>query len=331
MFYDAVNQGLNGGELYNNFCKKMKQVTNTIVMIRPVRFRMNEQTAVNNYYQKTSDDKIDVNKNAQEEFDAFVGKLRAVGVNVIVVEDKLENDTPDSIFPNNWVSFHENGDIGLYPMFAVNRRRERRPEILDAVENEGFEIKNVVDYTSAEEDDVFLEGTGSIVLDRENRKAYCALSPRADEELFIEFCEDFEYTPVIFTAYQTVEGERLAIYHTNVMMGIGETFAVVCLDCIDDKKERKNLVNHLKNDGKEIVNITEEQVNQFAGNMLQVVGAKEQRYLVMSSAAFHSLTQNQITTIEKHCEILHSNLETIEKLGGGSARCMMAEVFLPEK
>ncbi|WP_299901168.1 citrulline utilization hydrolase CtlX [uncultured Aquimarina sp.] len=309
----------------------MKQVTNTIVMIRPVRFRMNEQTAVNNYYQKTSDDKIDVNKNAQEEFDAFVGKLRAVGVNVIVVEDKLENDTPDSIFPNNWVSFHENGDIGLYPMFAVNRRRERRPEILDAVENEGFEIKNVVDYTSAEEDDVFLEGTGSIVLDRENRKAYCALSPRADEELFIEFCEDFEYTPVIFTAYQTVEGERLAIYHTNVMMGIGETFAVVCLDCIDDKKERKNLVNHLKNDGKEIVNITEEQVNQFAGNMLQVVGAKEQRYLVMSSAAFHSLTQNQITTIEKHCEILHSNLETIEKLGGGSARCMMAEVFLPEK
>ncbi|MGY3792657.1 citrulline utilization hydrolase CtlX [uncultured Aquimarina sp.] len=309
----------------------MKQVTNTIVMIRPVRFRMNEQTAVNNYYQKTSDDKIDVNKNAQEEFDAFVGKLRAVGVNVIVVEDKLENDTPDSIFPNNWVSFHENGDIGLYPMFAVNRRRERRPEILDAVENEGFEIKNVVDYTSAEEDDVFLEGTGSIVLDRENRKAYCALSPRADEELFIEFCEDFEYTPVIFTAYQTVEGERLAIYHTNVMMGIGETFAVVCLDCIDDKKERKNLVNHLKDDGKEIVNITEEQVNQFAGNMLQVVGAKEQRYLVMSSAAFHSLTQNQITTIEKHCEILHSNLETIEKLGGGSARCMMAEVFLPEK
>ncbi|GAA0725084.1 arginine deiminase-related protein [Aquimarina litoralis] len=331
MFYDAINQGLNGRELYNNFCKKMKQVTNTIVMIRPVRFRMNEQTAVNNYYQKNSDNKIDVNKNAQEEFDAFVGKLRSVGVNVIVIEDKLENDTPDSIFPNNWVSFHENGDIGLYPMFAVNRRRERRSEILDAVENEGFEIKNVVDYTSAEEDDVFLEGTGSIVLDRENRKAYCALSPRADEDLFIEFCEDFEYTPVIFTAYQTVEGERLAIYHTNVMMGIGETFAVVCLDCIDDKKERKNLVNHLKNDGKEIVKIIEEQVNQFAGNMLQVVGAKEQRYLVMSSSAFHSLTQNQITTIEKHCEILHSNLETIEKLGGGSARCMMAEVFLPEK
>lgn len=310
----------------------MKQVTNTIVMIRPVRFRMNEQTAVNNYYQKTSDNnQIDINKNAQEEFDAFVKKLRAVGVNVIVIEDKLENDTPDSIFPNNWVSFHGNGDIGLYPMFAINRRRERRSEILDTVENEGFEIKNVVDYTAAEEHDVFLEGTGSIVLDRENRKAYCALSPRADEELFIEFCEDFEYTPVIFTAYQTVEGERLAIYHTNVMMGIGETFAVVCLDCIDDKKERKNLVNHLKNDGKEIIKIKEAQVNQFAGNMLQVVGAKEQRYLVMSSAAFNSLTQQQITTIEKHCEILHSDLGTIEKLGGGSARCMMAEVFLPEK
>jgi len=311
----------------------MKQITNTIVMIRPVKFRMNEETAVNNYYQDTTDNnsKEDINIIAQKEFDSFVEKLKSVGVNVIVIDDKLENDTPDSIFPNNWVSFHENGDVGLYPMFAINRRRERRPEVLDIIEDAGFEIKNIIDYTEAEEDDVFLEGTGSLVLDRFHRKAYCALSPRADEQLLIEFCEDFEYTPVIFTAYQTVKGERLVIYHTNVMMGVGETFAVVCLDCVDDKKERKSLVNHLKNDGKEIIAITEAQVNNFAGNMLQVVGADEKQYLVMSSAAYNSLSKDQVSKIEKHCDILHSNLETIERLGGGSARCMMAEVFLPKR
>jgi len=215
-------------------------------------------------------------------------------------------------------------------MFAENRRRERRPEILDTIESNGFEIKNVIDYTEAEKDDVFLEGTGSLILDRVHRKAYCALSPRADEDLFIEFCEDFEYTPVIFTAYQTVNKQRLAIYHTNVMMGIGETLAIVCLDCIDDKKERKNLVKHLKDDGKEIIAITEDQVNNFAGNMLQVLGANENRFLVMSSAAYKSLSKDQIVKIEKHCAILHSDLGTIERLGGGSARCMMAEVFLPK-
>lgn len=308
----------------------MQQVTNTIVMIRPVKFRMNEQTAVNNYYQEDSGVKpIDANEKAQQEFDRFVEVLEKSGVNVIVISDDPKNDTPDSIFPNNWISFHQNGDIGLYPMFAVNRRRERRPEVLEVIEKSGFEIKNVVDYTDAENEEIFLEGTGSIVLDRVNRKAYCALSARADEELLIEFCEDFEYTPVIFTAYQTVENQRLPIYHTNVMMGVGESFAVVCLDCVDDKKERKNLSSHLKNDGKEIIAITEEQVNHFAGNMLQVIGAGGKRFLVMSTAAHDSLSNNQIKTIEKHCEILHSDLNTIETLGGGSARCMMAEVFLP--
>ncbi|MEW7292352.1 citrulline utilization hydrolase CtlX [Aquimarina sp. 2304DJ70-9] len=308
----------------------MKQVTDTIVMIRPVKFRMNEETAVNNYYQEDAGI-IDANTKAQHEFDEFVIVLKSVGVNVIVIDDNPENDTPDSIFPNNWISFHENGDIGLYPMFAVNRRRERRPEVLNRIESSGFKIKNVIDYTEAEDEGVFLEGTGSLVLDRVHRKAYCALSPRADEELLIEFCEDFEYTPVIFTAYQTVDEDRLPIYHTNVMMGVGETFAVVCLDCIDDKKERKNLVSHLKNDGKEIIAISEDQVNQFAGNMLQVAGSEDKRYLVMSSAAFNSLTKDQITKIEKHCDISHSDLNIIETLGGGSARCMMAEVFLPKE
>lgn len=309
----------------------MRQVTNTIVMIRPVQFRMNEQTAVNNYYQEDAGiSQEDANKIAKQEFENFVNALKKVGVDVIVIDDDPKNDTPDSIFPNNWVSFHENGDVGVYPMFAVNRRKERRPEILDFIETSGHEIHNIIDYTAAEEEEVFLEGTGSLVLDRVNKKAYCALSPRADEELFIEFCEDFEYTPVIFTAYQTVNEQRLPIYHTNVMMGIAETFAVVCLDCIDDKKERKNVINHLKADNKEIIAINEDQVNNFAGNMLQVVGSGDKRYLVMSTAAFKSLTKDQILKIEKHCSILHSDLNTIETLGGGSARCMMAEVFLPK-
>lgn len=311
----------------------MRQITDTILMIRPVAFRMNEQTAVNNYYQKVMDSLLPetVNARAQQEFDAFVEKLRNVGVNVVVVDDIADRDTPDSIFPNNWVSFHENGDVALYPMFAENRRNERREDILDLLEDAGFNIENIVDYTSAEEDNIFLEGTGSIVLDRQNHKAYCALSPRADEELLIEYCEDFEYTPIIFEAFQTVNGERKHIYHTNVMMCIGETFAVICADCIDDKKERKMVLDNLKEDGKEIILLTEAQLNHFAGNMLQVTGKNNKSYLVMSESARQVLTNEQVAKIEKHTEILSANLDTIEACGGGSARCMMAEVFLLKK
>jgi len=311
----------------------MNQTTNSILMIRPVAFRMNEQTAVNNYYQKVLDGLTPqtVNAKAQEEFDTFVKKLRMVGVNVIVVDDTVEPDTPDSIFPNNWISFHENGDVTLYPMFAENRRAERREDILDILEDEGFVINEIMDYTSAEEDNIFLEGTGSLLLDRENGKAYCALSPRADEELMIEFCEDFELSPVIFEAFQTVNGERKLIYHTNVMMCIGGTFAVICADCIDDKKERKMVLDSLKGDEKDIILITEDQVNNFAGNMLEVKANDGKRYLVMSSSAYHSLTKKQIAQLEQHVTILHSSLDTIEACGGGSARCMMAEIFLPRK
>lgn len=310
----------------------MQQTTNTILMVRPINFRMNEQTAVNNYYQKVLDNILPetINRRSQQEFDAYVEKLRGIGVHVIVVSDNTEHDTPDSIFPNNWVSFHENGTVGLYPMFAENRRFERREDILETLEEHGFKIDQIVDYTSAEEEDVFLEATGSLLLDRVNRKAYCALSPRADEDLLIEFCEDFEYTPVPFTSNQTVDGERKPIYHTNVMMCLGETFAVICLSSIDDKKERKNVIKHLKTDGKDIIDITEAQVNSFAGNMLQVKGANDKRYLIMSQVAYDSLTKNQIQTLEKHSEILSSSLDIIEACGGGSARCMMAEVFLPK-
>lgn len=310
----------------------MKQTTNAILMVRPVAFRMNEQTAVNNYYQKVLDNLSaeTVNAKAQEEFDTFVNKLRMVGVDVTVVEDTLTPDTPDSIFPNNWISFHENGDVVLYPMFAENRRSERREDVLDILEDKGFVVNEIMDYTSAEQDGIYLEGTGSLLLDRENEKAYCALSPRADEELFIEFCEDFDYAPVIFEAYQTVNGKRELIYHTNVMMCIGDTFAVICADCIDDKQERKMVLDNLRADGKEIILISEDQVNNFAGNMLEVQGSDERRYLVMSASAHQSLTKKQIAQIEEHVTILSSSLDTIEACGGGSARCMMAEVFLPK-
>ena len=310
----------------------MSQTTNTVLMIRPVQFRMNEQTAVNNFYQKTSDDTLPdtVNVMAAKEFDTMVSKLNKVGVQVIVVEDTKDFDTPDSIFPNNWISFHENGTIGLYPMFAENRRLERKDSILEAVEAEGFKIETVIDYTEAEADGFYLEGTGSILLDRVNQKAYCALSARADEELFIEFCEDFEYTPVVFSAYQTVNDKRELIYHTNVMMCLGTTFAVVCLASIDDKKERKNLLKHLREDGKKVIEISEDQVNNFAGNMLQLKGAEDHSYLVMSQSAFDSLRPAQVQLLEAHATLLSSSLDTIETCGGGSERCMMAEVFLPK-
>ena len=310
----------------------MKQTTNTILMIRPKNFRMNEQTAVNNYFQEDVALKnAEINKKAQEEFDAYVFKLKSYGVNVVVISDTDDFDTPDAVFPNNWISFHEDGTVGVYPMFAENRRLERRLEILDVIEEKGFLIENIVDYTSAEEENLFLEGTGSIILDRTNRKAYCALSARADEDLFIEFCEDFEYTPVIFIANQTVDNKRVPIYHTNVMMCVAETFVVICLDAIDDKKEKKNILKHLKEDGKHVIDISEKQMHRFAGNMLQVQGANDELFLVMSKAAYDSLTQSQISKINNHSKIIYSSLETIETCGGGSARCMMAEVFLPIK
>ena len=310
----------------------MEQITDTILMIRPVSFSKNEETAINNYFQSDINNSVDIiNKQAQFEFDTFVSKLKAIGVDVQVVEDTSSPVTPDAVFPNNWISFHANGDVALYPMYARNRRLERRSDVLDILENQGFVITNTIDYSSAENEGVYLEGTGSIILDRVNRKAYCALSDRADESLFIEFCEDFEFLPLIFNANQTFEGKRLPIYHTNVMMCIAETFAVICLDCIDNKKQRQSIVEHLKSDGKEIISISENQMHQFAGNMLQLKTSNGSAILVMSQSAYESLSESQIKSINLHCDILYSPLTTIETCGGGSARCMMAEIFLPKK
>ena len=310
----------------------MKQITNTIMMIKPVGFRYNEQTAVNNYYQKVLANLTaeQTQENALSEFNAFVDKLRNAGVNVVVVEDTEYPDTPDSIFPNNWVSFHENGIVGLYPMYAENRRDERREDIFDTlVDEHGFSIEEIKDFTEFEEDDKFLEGTGSVVLDRENKICYAAISIRTDEIAVMQFCGEFGYRPVCFTANQDVDGERMAIYHTNVMMCVADTFAVICLDTIDDEMERENVAENLKETAKEIIEITEEQNQRFAGNMLQVIGDKP--YIVMSNSAYNSLSESQIKTIENHCPIICISLDTIEACGGGSVRCMMAEIFLPKK
>ena len=266
----------------------MSQVTNTILMVRPISFRMNEQTAVNNYFQEDIDMMNEaINAKAQKEFDTFAEKIRAAGIQVITVQDTLKPDTPDSIFPNNWISTHEDGTVTLYPMFAENRRNERREDILDVLEANNFCVENVMDYTSAEEEGIFLEGTGSMVLDRENKICYASISIRTDEQAVLQWCDVFDYTPVCFTANQDVDGERKEIYHTNVMMCVADKYAIICLETIDDKDERKWIKDSLESSGKEVIEITEEQKHRYAGNMLQLMGDK--KYLVMSKSAHKSL------------------------------------------
>lgn len=309
----------------------MSQITNHIMMIQPVSFRYNEQTAVNNYYQQAMEgltpDKAQ--EKALDEFNTFVDILRSNGVDVVVIPDTKDPDTPDSIFPNNWVSFHKDGTVGLYPMCAENRRDERREDILETlVDDYGFHIEEIKDFTEFEEHDKFLEGTGSMILDRENKLCYAAISIRTDEQAVIQFCDEFGYEPICFTANQDVNGERLAIYHTNVMMCVADNYVVICLETIDDLGERQKVIDSLTKTKKEIIEISEAQKQLFAGNMLQVMG--DQPYLVMSKSAHESLTESQITTIKKHNPIISSSLDIIEACGGGSARCMMAELFLPK-
>lgn len=308
------------------------QNAKSILMVEPVAFGYNAETAKNNYFQeKPAESEFFVNQEkALAEFQAMVSKLKDAGVEVLVVKDTAEPHTPDSIFPNNWFSTHANGNIAIYPMYAENRRAERRPEIFEIIENHGFKINDVIDFTEAEEDQIYLEGTGSMILDRENRLAYAAISPRTDENLLLEFCEEFEFTPVIFKALQNSNGENKAIYHTNVMMCVAHQYVVICLESILDEKERKNVTKFLKNSGKEIIAITTQQMNHFAGNMLQVESQNGEKKLVMSQSAFNSLETIQLEALEKYNEIIPVAIPTIEKLGGGSARCMMAEIFLPK-
>lgn len=294
-------------------------------MIRPVRFGYNEQTAVNNAFQTAGmDNASDVQQQAAREFDLFVNKLRIHGIDVLVVHDTPQPHTPDSIFPNNWISFHGDGTVVLYPMFAENRRMERKQGVLDAIGNR-FQINQCLDYTSSETEGKFLEGTGSLVLDRVNKIAYACRSPRTDEPLLRRFCDELEYQPVIFDAK---DDRDIAIYHTNVMMCVADQYAVINLDCID-AADREAVRDSLLRTGKTIVSINSAQMAAFAGNMLQVESTNGKRFLVMSSQAFHSLRPEQLEQLESFNPIIHTPLNTIEQHGGGGARCMMAEVFLP--
>jgi hypothetical protein len=302
--------------------------TNKLLMVRPVAFAMNEQTAVDNYYQKKESGKMNAQESARDEFDGLVEKLRAEGVQVEVLEDTHVPHTPDSIFPNNWISMHQDGRVALYPMKAENRRLERRTDIFEELQSRGYEVTTTVDYTAAEQKELFLEGTGSMVLDHDSKIAYMARSQRADEGLFHTFCKDFNYEPVVFTAYQETPDGIGQIYHTNVMMCVTDAYVLVCLDTIHDANERVLVEEAILKSGKEILVISVEQKSNFAGNMLLVKGAADELILVMSSSAYRALNEDQKDFITQHHRILHSDLHTIETLGGGSARCMLAEIYL---
>ena len=301
----------------------------SVLMIRPSSFRHNHETAKNNYFQIQN---LNLNndivlKNALLEFDNLVSKIKDCGIYVNVYNDDDIEDTPDSIFPNNWITFHENKRIAIYPMYAKNRRLERNEDVFKFLEKNKIYINEIIDYTSAENEGLFLEGTGSMVFDRLNKKAYCSISERTNEHLIYEFCNDFEYMPIVFNSFHTHENERKPIYHTNVMMCNGTHYSVICLDAIDNQAEMKKVVESLKDDNKEIITISEEQLKLFAGNMIEL-RKKENSFLFMSETAYLSLDKNQLKRLKAHSELIYSPVDTIEKCGGGSVRCMIAEIFI---
>jgi hypothetical protein len=300
------------------------QTTSHILMIRPVNFGFNAETAVNNAFQVQGQED-DSQSKALNEFENFVAVLQDNGVDVTVVEDTPEPYTPDSIFPNNWISFHQDGSLLFYPMYAVNRRKERKQHVVDAIARK-FRVRQKIDLSGYEGQGIFLEGTGSMVLDRDNKIAYACLSPRTHERPLADFCRQMNYTAVLFHA---VDGNNQAIYHSNVMMCVADQYIVICLDSITDKNEKDKIIETIKSTHKEIITISPGQMNHFAGNMLQVENKQGEKLLVMSTQAYESLTDNQRKKLSSFNRILHSPLTTIETNGGGSARCMMAEVHLP--
>lgn len=302
------------------------QHTAHILMIKPINFDFNAETAINNSFQLKSND-VDIQKKALQEFELFISTLEKRGIDVMVVDDTMDPYTPDSIFPNNWISFHDNGTLLLYPMFAINRRFEKKEHVLNKIK-ERFLVSNTIDFSHFESGKVFLEGTGSMVLDRDNKIAYACLSPRTDQMVLQAFCDKMGFEPISFIG---LDINNQPIYHTNVMMCVANSFVVICLDSIKDSNQKKIVADKIKQTRKEIIEITFEQMNQFAGNMLQVNNVEGEVFTVMSSQAYQSLTRKQIESIEFFNTIIHADISTIETNGGGSARCMMAEVFLPLK
>lgn len=303
-------------------------IANTVLMIEPAFFGYNTQTAANNYFQQNDDnDLFQIQQQALIEFRNMVTTLRNAGVRVIVVKDTPYPRTPDAVFPNNWISFHLNNHVIFYPMYAENRRLERRMDILIEIENQLGKKFDYTDYSNFEQKNYFLEGTGSIVPDRKNRIAYACISPRTNKELFVKFCREIDFKPVYFYAYQTVGKESLPIYHTNVMMCMGNKYAVVALEAISNRNERKKIEDELTDSGKEIVEISASQMNRFCGNMLLLKSGSDEKVLVMSQSAYSAFDETQISTLTKYNKPVVIPVPTIEKYGGGSVRCMMAEIF----
>ena len=290
-------------------------------MIRPLHFTYNAETAVNNSFQVKSDTG-NLTEMAVQEFDAFVSALKKAGIDVTVIEDSPDPHTPDAIFPNNWISFHEGGVYCLFPMFAANRRKERKKEVIELIRNK-FNYQQLIDFTHYESDNLYLEGTGSMVLDRDQRIAYACLSPRTDAGVMEDFCKKLNYRSVIF--HSTDQAGR-AIYHTNVMMCVADRYVVICLDSITDPEEKRSVREIILASGKDIIAISMDQMNHFAGNMLQLENTAGEKILVMSSAAWQSLTPDQQKKLSGYDRILHAPLQHIETNGGGSARCMIAEI-----
>ena len=312
--------------------KIKKQITKNLIMVRPEHFDFNYETAENNHFQKEEKklSKEKILKNAKNEFDNLYKKLIKNKINVDVFNDRKKVRTTDSVFPNNWISLHQDGSVYVYPMFSENRRKERRFDIIEKLKKQ-FIIRRVIDLSYFEKESVFLEGTGSMILDRQNKICYSSISDRTNLIALNDFCDRALYNPVTFKSYQKVEGKINLIYHTNVMMCIADQYAIVCLDSIHNTKEREVLISSLEKTNKEIIEISEKQCNSFAGNMLQVSNRNDQKFLVMSSSAYKCLNTFQIKKILSYNKVIHSNLEQIEKLGGGSARCMIAENFLQKK
>ena len=302
-------------------------LTSHVLMVRPILFEKNKQTAVNNYYQMDSTlNSKTINELAIKEFDQLVDNLTNLGIKVTLHQDTKSPRTPDSIFPNNWISFHKNNSVIIYPMFAKNRRHERSKDVFKTLKKAGVKSNIIFDLTNFENENKFLEGTGSMILDRANKKLYASLSERTEKSLVLNFSNKMNYKPIIFSSFQTVSKQRLRIYHTNVMMSIGDKFAAICLESIDDRSERENVKNELIDSGKELILLSEKQVENFAGNMLLLKNSNGP-LLVMSTSAYKSLTIKQKNKFNNHAEILHSDIRTIEMLGGGSVRCMLAEIF----
>lgn len=311
----------------------MNSYTSDLLLIRPFAFRGNEQTSVNNTFQKMSTQltPAEINRRAVKEFDALIALLKAHNLAPLVIQDTAFPDTPDSIFPNNMVSFDAAGRVIQYPMFAENRRQERQLDIWTPLRQAGFQIQEIINLSYYEEHAQFLEGTGAMVLDRTHKIAYCSLSARVNKELFLKFCVEFSYRPFIFETSISSVKLQAPIYHTNVLLSLCRGFAVVCLSVIRDDKRRQQLQDSLTASGYTIIALTEKQLHHFSGNIVQLQSLAGEPLLLMSTQAYMAFTEEQLTVIKSHTKIIHSNLSTIESYGGGSARCMVAEIWLPKK